>query len=71
MLVFDDADVDATVPVLLRALTVFAGQFCMTGSRLLVQRGVADAIREKLAARLRAQSRPGERPGERDGSAHR
>jgi betaine-aldehyde dehydrogenase len=54
MLVFDDADVDVAVPVLSRALTVFAGQFCMTGSRLLVQRGVADAIRESLAARLRA-----------------
>jgi betaine-aldehyde dehydrogenase len=54
MILFDDADVDAALPVLEKALTVFAGQFCMTGSRLLVQRGIADQVREGLAARLRA-----------------
>ncbi|AZC95436.1 aldehyde dehydrogenase family protein [Pseudomonas chlororaphis] len=53
-LVFDDADLDAALPVLEKALTVFAGQFCMTGSRLLVQRGIADQLRERLAARLQA-----------------
>ncbi|PMY01272.1 aldehyde dehydrogenase family protein, partial [Pseudomonas sp. GW460-13] len=42
------------LPVLEKALTVFAGQFCMTGSRLLVQRGVADALRQRLADRLAA-----------------
>jgi betaine-aldehyde dehydrogenase len=31
---------------------VFAGQFCMTGSRLLVQAGVADQVRQQLAERL-------------------
>ncbi len=51
-LVFDDADIDAALPVLEKSLTVFAGQFCMTGSRLLVQRGVADEIRDKLCKRL-------------------
>nr|WP_235577319.1 aldehyde dehydrogenase family protein [Pseudomonas synxantha] len=35
-MVFADADLDAAIPVLVKALTVFAGQFCMTGSRLLV-----------------------------------
>ena len=52
MVVFDDAALDTVVPALEKALTVFAGQFCMTGSRLLVQRGVADDLRARLAARL-------------------
>src|SRR6202166_1762016 len=52
MILFDDAD--AALPALEKALTVFAGQFCMTGSRLLVQRGIADKVRDGLAARLRA-----------------
>ncbi|MCT4807938.1 hypothetical protein LZK49_17450, partial [Pseudomonas aeruginosa] len=34
------------------ALTVLAGQSRMTGSRLLVQRGVAERLRERLAQRL-------------------
>ncbi|WXL27669.1 aldehyde dehydrogenase family protein [Ectopseudomonas mendocina] len=54
MVVFADADIDAAVPCLEKALTVFAGQFCMTGSRLLVQREVADVVAERLTARLRA-----------------
>ncbi|WP_208456482.1 MULTISPECIES: aldehyde dehydrogenase family protein [unclassified Burkholderia] len=50
--VFDDVDLDAALPVFEKSLTVFAGQFCMTGSRLLVQRNVADAVRTRLIARL-------------------
>ncbi|KUY99856.1 MULTISPECIES: aldehyde dehydrogenase family protein [unclassified Burkholderia] len=52
--VFDDVDLDAALPVFEKSLTVFAGQFCMTGSRLLVQRNVADAVRTRLIARLEA-----------------
>ncbi len=52
MLVFDDADLDAALPKLEKAVTVFAGQFCMTGSRLLVQSGIADRVRRQLAERL-------------------
>ncbi len=52
MLVFDDADLDAALPKLEKAVTVFAGQFCMTGSRLLVQSGIAGRVREQLAGRL-------------------
>jgi betaine-aldehyde dehydrogenase len=48
MIVFDDADLDATVPLLVAAVTTFAGQFCMTGSRILVQRGVAGEVRTRL-----------------------
>lgn len=53
-LVFDDADLAAVLPVLEKSCTVFAGQFCMTGSRVLVQRGIADAVRAGLAQRLEA-----------------
>ena len=53
MIVFDDADLQAAAPKIEKALTTFAGQFCMTGSRLLVQRGVADRFRDMIADRLR------------------
>src|SRR6201984_908556 len=49
MIVFDDADLDAALPPLVAAAPTFAGQFCMTGSRILVQRGVADEMRGRLA----------------------
>ena len=52
MIVFGDADLDLAVPLIVDALTVFAGQFCMTGSRLLVDRTVADAVRAALVERL-------------------
>ena len=52
MLVFDDADLTAALPKLEKAITVFAGQFCMTGSRLLVQSRIAEKVREQLAERL-------------------
>jgi betaine-aldehyde dehydrogenase len=52
MLVFDDADLDAALPKLEKAITVFAGQFCMAGSRLLVQSGIADRVRRGVAERL-------------------
>ncbi|MFF8959516.1 aldehyde dehydrogenase family protein [Streptomyces sp. NPDC014894] len=54
MIVFDDADLDAAVPVLTKAITTFTGQFCMTGSRVLVQRGIADRLRGRLSAALEA-----------------
>ncbi len=54
MIVFDDADLDAAVPVLAKAITTFTGQFCMTGSRILVQQGVADELRTRLSAALEA-----------------
>ena len=52
MIVFDDADLDSVVPLLVAGVTTFAGQFCMTGSRILVQRGVADEVRTRLARAL-------------------
>ena len=52
MIVFDDADLDTTVPLLAAGITTFGGEFCMTGSRILVQRGVADEVRTRLAGLL-------------------
>jgi acyl-CoA reductase-like NAD-dependent aldehyde dehydrogenase len=63
MIVFDDADLDGVVPVLTKAVTVFAGQFCMTGSRVLVQRGIAGELRERLSKSLTAvRVGPGDDP---------
>src|ERR1700758_2701753 len=52
MVVFDDADLDSTVPLLAAGITTFSGEFCMTGSRILVQRGVANAVRSRLGELL-------------------
>lgn len=54
MILFDSADVQAAAPVLTKAITVFGGQFCMAGSRLLVQRGIADQVRTAVTERLAA-----------------
>ncbi|HET9353151.1 MAG TPA: aldehyde dehydrogenase family protein, partial [Sphingomicrobium sp.] len=53
MVVFDDADLDDAVAKVTAGLIVFAGQFCMTGSRAIVQRGIAERFRAALANRLR------------------
>lgn len=53
MVIFDDADLDAAVAQVAAGLIVFAGQFCMTGSRAIVQRGIADRFRTELAKRLK------------------
>lgn len=50
--VFDDADLDAVLPTVEKSSTVFAGQFCMTGSRILAQRGIAERLKAGLAERL-------------------
>jgi aldehyde dehydrogenase (NAD+) len=53
-LVFDDADLEAALPVLARAGLQNAGQTCSAGSRILVQRGVYDRVVAALAERYRA-----------------
>jgi aldehyde dehydrogenase (NAD+) len=52
--VFDDADLDAALPFLVNAGIQNAGQTCSAASRILVQRGVYDAVAERMAARYRA-----------------
>ena len=51
--IFDDADLNVLLPTLEKSSTVFAGQFCMTGSRILVQRGIAEKVTTGLAERLK------------------
>ncbi|AMJ59999.1 aldehyde dehydrogenase family protein [Bosea sp. PAMC 26642] len=53
-IVFDDADLDLAIPVLTTALTRFAGQFCVTGQRVIVQAGIADEFKMRFAEHLRA-----------------
>ncbi len=54
LILFEDADLGQALPIVVSALIVFSGQFCMTGSRLLVHERIADRVRTDLAARLRA-----------------
>ncbi|MFC5994573.1 aldehyde dehydrogenase family protein [Pseudonocardia hispaniensis] len=65
MIVFADADLDAAVGTIVAGITTFTGQFCMTGSRVLVQASVADEVRTRLAAAL-TEVRVG--PGDAEGS---
>ncbi|HEX6759426.1 MAG TPA: aldehyde dehydrogenase family protein [Propionibacteriaceae bacterium] len=63
MIVFDDAPLASTFPILAVGVTTFAGQNCMAGSRILVQRGIADQVREHLRERLTdVVVGPGEEP---------
>ncbi|MEX0306371.1 MAG: aldehyde dehydrogenase family protein [Ruegeria sp.] len=52
-LVFDDADLDAALPFLVNAGIQNAGQTCSASSRILVQRGVYDAVKSRMAAAYR------------------
>lgn len=52
MILFETADLDHAVPVLTKAITTFAGQFCMAGSRLLVERTIADRVRDMMTHSL-------------------
>lgn len=49
-LVFDDADLDAALPFLVNAGIQNAGQTCSASSRILVQRGVYEVVRDRMAA---------------------
>ncbi|WP_245285182.1 aldehyde dehydrogenase family protein [Bradyrhizobium sp. WSM3983] len=57
-IIFADADIDAALPILEKSVTTFAGQFCMTGSRILVQQTIAKDVASRLGARLSA-AKPG------------
>ncbi len=47
-IVFEDADLDKALPIIVKAITQNAGQTCSAGSRLLVQ----ESIYEKFVARV-------------------
>ena len=53
-IVFADADLDAALPFLVNAGLQNAGQTCSAASRILVERPVFDAVRERMAERYRA-----------------
>ena len=48
-LVFDDADLDAALPFLVNAGIQNAGQTCSASSRILVQRGVYEEVKSRMA----------------------
>lgn len=48
LVIFEDADLDVAIPTVMTALTLMNGQFCCTGSRVLVHRDVADEVRTRL-----------------------
>ncbi len=52
-LVFHDADLDRALPFLVNAGIQNAGQTCSASSRILVQRGVYDQVRDRMAAAYR------------------
>jgi len=53
-IVFDDADLDAAARGVLDGIFEGMGQSCVAGSRLFVQRGVQDALLERLTASARS-----------------
>jgi aldehyde dehydrogenase family protein len=53
-----NGDTGLAVATVVASSTVFAGQFCMTGSRILVERAIADEFTQALAGRLESV-RPG------------
>ncbi|WP_457967336.1 aldehyde dehydrogenase family protein [Pseudomonas sp. R4-84] len=53
-IIFNDTDLDLALPALQTSVTMFAGQFCVTGQRVIVQEGIADEFRERFAKRLRS-----------------
>lgn len=51
-LLFADADLEAALPFVVRGIVQNAGQTCSAGSRLLVQRDIADDVLRRLAERF-------------------
>ena len=53
-LVFDDADLDAALPFLVNAGIQNAGQTCSASSRILVQRGVYEEVKQRMSEAYKA-----------------
>ena len=54
VLVFDDVDVDSISNAVVAGIFAASGQSCVAGSRLIVQRGVKDALLDRLVAKAEA-----------------
>ncbi|RDI58911.1 aldehyde dehydrogenase family protein [Microvirga subterranea] len=52
--VFDDADLERALPVLVNAIIQNGGQTCSAGSRLLIQRGIFKDVVDAVSERFRA-----------------
>lgn len=52
-IVFEDADLDAAIPVILNAILQNGGQTCSAGSRLLLHTAIADAVTQALISRFK------------------
>lgn len=48
LVIFDDADLDVVMNNVVAATCLMNGQFCLTGSRILVQRSIADRLRPMI-----------------------
>lgn len=48
LVIFDDADIDVVMQNVIAAMCLMNGQFCLTGSRLLIQRSIADRLRPMI-----------------------
>lgn len=59
MVVFADADLDLAIDCLDRGITPNAGQFCVAGSRILVEARIAEELAGRLAERFQ-RHRPAE-----------
>lgn len=54
VLVFDDASVESAASAVVAGIFAAAGQSCVAGSRLLVQRGMKQALLERIVAKAAA-----------------
>lgn len=48
LIIFDDADLEVAMQNVVAACTLMNGQFCLTGSRLLIQSSIADTLRPMI-----------------------
>ncbi|QIL74112.1 aldehyde dehydrogenase family protein (plasmid) [Diaphorobacter sp. HDW4B] len=51
-IVFEDADFDKAIPIIVKAISQNAGQTCSAGSRLLIQQSVYDDVIKAVAKRF-------------------
>ncbi|MBL4785794.1 MAG: aldehyde dehydrogenase family protein [Cohaesibacteraceae bacterium] len=51
-ILFEDADLDAAIPVVVNAIIQNSGQTCSAGSRVLVSRKIVDQVSEELGKRF-------------------
>jgi len=52
-IVFEDADLDKALPIIIKAITQNAGQTCSAGSRLLIQESIYDRFVSRVADAFR------------------